>query len=111
MRPHPFVWVLLATFIFWIVVIVATVKVVFAHDAPSGWTYPLGCCSDYDCRQVDKSTVRETPEGFVIVATGEIIPMLDRKVRESPDGEYHWCSTAGSVTGKTICLFVPPRGY
>lgn len=84
---------------------------VLAHDAPSGWKYPLACCSGYDCREVPASAVVEGPEGYVIRTTGELIPMSDRKVRMSPDGVFHWCSVAGKDDGKTICLFVPPRGF
>lgn len=89
-----------------------------AHDAPSGWTYPLSCCSDYDCREVadaftPDATVRvlERPDGYVISSTGEVIPMTSRKVRPSPDGVFHWCSTGGRDDGATICLFAPPRGF
>ena len=82
-----------------------------AHDAKSGWTYPLACCSDYDCREVADAEVLERPEGYVIKVTGEVIPMTSRKVRPSPDGVFHWCSVAGRNDGKTICLFVPPRGF
>ena len=82
-----------------------------AHDAPSGWTYPLACCSGYDCREVDDADVVEGPKGYVIKVTGEVIPMTSRKVRPSPDGVFHWCSVAGKDDGATICLFVPPRGY
>jgi cupin superfamily acireductone dioxygenase involved in methionine salvage len=32
-------------------------------------------------------------------------------VKNSPDGVYHWCSVAGANDSKTICLFVPPKGY
>ena len=82
-----------------------------AHDAPTGWKYPLSCCSGFDCREVPASAVEEGPSGYVIKTTGEIIPMSDRKVRMSPDGVFHWCSVAGKNDGKTICLFVPPRGF
>lgn len=82
-----------------------------AHDAPSGWTYPVACCSGYDCREVADAAIRERPEGYVIVATGEVIPMTDRKVRPSPDGVFHWCSIGGRDDGRTICLFVPPRAF
>lgn len=82
-----------------------------AHDAKRGWTYPLACCSDYDCREVADSDVMERPEGYVIKVTGEVIPMTSRKVRPSPDGVFHWCSVAGKNDGKTICLFVPPRSF
>ena len=82
-----------------------------AHDAKSGWTYPLACCSDFDCREVADSDILERPEGYVIRVTGEVIPMSSRKVRQSPDGVFHWCSVAGKSDGKTICLFVPPRSF
>ena len=82
-----------------------------AHDAASGWKYPLACCSDFDCREVAEADVVEGPQGYVIKVTGEVIPMTSRKVRNSPDGQFHWCSVAGKADGKTICLFVPPRAY
>lgn len=82
-----------------------------AHDAPSGWTYPLACCSDFDCREVADADVVEGPQGYVIKVTGEVIPMTSPKVRNSPDGQFHWCSVAGKTDGKTICLFVPPRAF
>ena len=66
-----------------------------AHDAKTGWTYPLACCSDFDCREVAEADVLERPEGYVIRVTGEVIPMTSRKVRQSPDGVFHWCSVAG----------------
>lgn len=88
-----------------------------AHDAlptaaqPRGWAYPIACCSGYDCREVADADIVEGPQGYVIKTTGELIPMTDRKVRQSPDGQFHWCSIAGKADGKTICLFVPPRSF
>ena len=82
-----------------------------AHDAKSGWIYPLECCSNYDCREVEKADIVEGPQGYVIKTTGEVIPMTDAKVKASPDGEFHWCSRGGTQDGDTICLFVPPRGF
>ena len=82
-----------------------------AHDAPTGWTYPLACCSGFDCREVADADVLERPEGYVIRATSEVIPMSSHKIRDSPDGRFHWCSVAGRDDGATICLFVPPRAF
>ena len=82
-----------------------------AHDAASGWMYPLACCSGYDCREVADADVVEGPQGYVIKVTGEVIPMTSSKVKPSPDGVFHWCSVAGKDDGKTICLFVPPRAF
>lgn len=83
----------------------------FPHDAPSGWTYPSECCADFDCREVEASTIKEGKGGYMVSKTGEEIPYNDARVRNSPDGEYHVCSAGGVVTGKTICIFVPPKGY
>ena len=55
--------------------------------------------------------IRERPEGFVIGLTGEVVGYADKRIRNSPDGEYHWCSVAGRDDGRTICLFVPPRSF
>ena len=89
-----------------------------AHDAkptaakPQGWSYPFACCANYDCRTTHTGEVLEKPEGYVIAGTGEIVPMTDKRVKDSPDGEFHWCAhQAGLDAGKTICLFVPPRSY
>lgn len=83
----------------------------FAHRAPTGWTYPWACCHDMDCREVNASSIRESPKGYVIQSTGEVIPMTDSRIKNSPDGEYHWCSVAGRNNTRTICLFVPPREF
>lgn len=89
-----------------------------AHDAlptaakPQGWAYQLSCCSSYDCKQVASGAISERPEGFVIPGTGEIVGYQDKRIRQSPDGEFHWCAhQSGLDAGRTICLFVPPRGF
>lgn len=87
-----------------------------AHDAaptaakPQGWSYPFACCANYDCRSTAFGEVTERADGYH-TPTGEIIPMTDKRVRQSPDGEFHICAhPAGLDAGKTICLFVPSRG-
>ncbi|WP_315923348.1 hypothetical protein [Mesorhizobium sp. SP-1A] len=89
-----------------------------AHDAkptpaqPLGWHYPFSCCADYDCRAATKGEVLERPEGYVITDTGEVVPMTDKRIKDSPDGQYHWCAHKGGLdAGRTICLFVPPRSF
>lgn len=96
---------------------VAWTGLVYPHDAmptaaqPLGWTYPWSCCSGNDCRRAD-GEVAERPEGYQIAETGEIVPYGDKRVKDSPDGEFHWCRhMTGQHAGKTICLFVPPRGF
>jgi hypothetical protein len=88
-----------------------------AHQAkptaaqPMGWAYPLNCCSNQDCREVTHSAISERPDGYVIGQTGEIIGYADHRLKDSPDGEYHWCTIGGSEKGATICLFVPPSSF
>lgn len=93
-----------------------------AHDAlptaaqPLGWSYPLACCSGYDCREVGEGSasavrVHERGAHYVISTTGEVIPETDRRVKPSPDGVFHWCSKGGRDDSATICLFVPPKGF
>ncbi|MCF6119133.1 hypothetical protein L2449_19960 [Mesorhizobium muleiense] len=105
-----------------IAVVVLTATIVFAasalaHDAtpteakPQGWSYPFSCCSGYDCRAVSQTSISERPEGYVIKGTGEVVGYSDARIKNSPDGEYHWCSVAGANDGKTICLFVPPSSF
>ncbi|KQU77731.1 hypothetical protein ASD12_18195 [Mesorhizobium sp. Root102] len=80
------------------------------HDAPTGWAYPIGCCSGIDCREVNDADIVEGARGYEIRKTGELIPMTDPKVRQSPDGRFHWCSVQGRDDSRTLCLFVPGRG-
>lgn len=89
-----------------------------AHDAtptaaaPQGWTYPFACCANFDCKEMPDASIVEGARGYEIRATGELIPMTDKRVRQSPDGRFHWCAhQAGLDAGKTICLFVPPRSF
>ena len=91
-----------------------------AHDAPSGWSYPFSCCSCVDCREVDgpdavrmshKVQIGRTGDRYVISTTGEAIAETDARVKDSPDGAWHWCSQGGRDDGRTICLFRPPNMF
>lgn len=82
-----------------------------AHNAPSGWSYGIECCSAVDCREVPASYVRETPAGYVLTKTGETLSCGDSRVKDSKDDGFHWCTIGGKDNGRTICLYVPPRGY
>ncbi|MDG4903177.1 hypothetical protein P9279_21955 [Mesorhizobium sp. WSM4962] len=78
---------------------------------PQGWSYPFSCCSGMDCREVPDKAIVEGARGYEIRATRELIPMSDTRIKQSPDGHFHWCSVAGADDGRTICLFVPPRSF
>lgn len=82
------------------------------HEATTGWSYPLYCCSNQDCHQINDADVKEGREGYTLASTGEIVPYLDRRVKDSPDGLFHVCQQAGDFdNGRILCLFVPPRSF
>lgn len=91
--------------------VAAAITSAFSHEAPTGWSYPPLCCSNQDCRQADPREVRETPDGYLLVTTGEVVPYLNYRVKPSPDGLFHVCQQAGNFdSGRILCLFAPPRG-
>lgn len=91
-----------------------------AHEAPSGWTYPMSCCSNSDCYRIPESEVRPAQGGgYRLVRTGEVFnqpgaPGLDpmaRVFRWSEDGNFHRCSPSGKPEDEmSFCLFVPKPG-
>lgn len=90
----------------------------FAHDAPPskmqplGWQYGWECCSMTDCRPLASNAVAETPQGYVIKLTGEVIPYGDKRLKQSKDEFYHQCTKGGDPNEKhSICLYTPDRGF
>lgn len=69
------------------------------HDAPSGWSYPPGCCNGTDCQPEPISLV---PGGYLL-STGEIISPRDYRVKPSGDSETHRCGTSAT----THCIYIP----
>lgn len=82
-----------------------------AHLAPSGWVYPVQCCSNRDCEPVHDARIIEGPQGYVVQDSGEIIGYRDERVKKSPDDEFHLCRAKSQVSSRAICLFVPPRSF
>ena len=81
-----------------------------SHEAHTGWRYDAKCCQDRDCRPISATAIKEGPDGYFIILGHETIPYRDHRIKDSPDGLYHWCSVNGRDDGRTICLYVPPRG-
>jgi hypothetical protein len=89
-----------------------------AHEAtdvngqPLGWRYSYSCCSDRDCKPVAVGEVRETPDGYLLLKTGEVVGYQDTRVKESPDGTFHVCQVAGDFeAGRILCIYAPGRSY
>lgn len=59
-----------------------------AHQAPSGWQYPMHCCHDRDCSPIAPSRVREVPDGYLVDGRWTVQHI---HAGDSPDGEYHAC--------------------
>jgi len=86
-----------------------------AHEAASGWSYPVECCSSTDCWETSSKTEKDpvpTSAGWQL-QDGSIIPF--NMARPSPDGAFHVCRRGGQPTGAVIrpyrspaCLWVPP---
>jgi hypothetical protein len=92
---------------------------VSSHEAPSGWSYPIQCCSNRDCTKIDASEVRATAQGYEVTlkpgmhdfitektgARSYVIPYS--RARQSPDGEFHICIR---MDLQLLCFFAPPPG-
>lgn len=111
-----------------LLVLGSSVDTAAAHEALSGWQYPLSCCSSLDCQEVNASRVRETPNGYqVTLGPGQHLMLVETRIynvpyespriRKSPDGIYHACISRqfrvehGTEGGSLICIFVPPKGF
>jgi hypothetical protein len=85
-------------------------KAVRAHS----W-YPWECCSATDCAPIEPTTVRETPNGYIVTVAPGGHPMwgADRpapltvqipygRAKASPDGKWHLCINA---QGGLLCFY------
>lgn len=83
-----------------------------AHMSASGWLYPLDCCNEFDCRQLDDSEVKIGPDYYIW--KDKRIAFNSPKIRLSPDRFYHACENAhwGDTSGRLeiTCFFVPADG-
>lgn len=102
--------------------VVSAVLAVYAHDAPTGWSYPMECCHQLDCGPVVKTDFTDPKDGSLrkLIVTIEkqgtfYTAVVDTTfpVRQSPDNLMHACirpPAVDQVFGRLICLFVPPTG-
>lgn len=83
-----------------------------AHMSASGWLYPLDCCNEFDCRQLDDSEVKIGSDYYIW--KDKRIAFNSPKIRFSPDRFYHACENAhwGDTSGRLeiTCFFVPADG-
>lgn len=96
----------------------ATHGKVWPHDAlptaaqPLGWAYGWDCCSLTDCAQMPHGEIQETPQGYLVRSTGEVIAYGDKRLRQSKDEFFHRCAKNGDFKSETsLCLYTPDRGF
>jgi hypothetical protein len=95
------------------VALACAASVMFANATPAHEWYPYQCCSGGDCYSISKTDLEALPDGsWEVKATGEIFAGPNggnsmRKVKFSPDGQYHRCSFNHDRKASSICLFIP----
>jgi hypothetical protein len=82
-----------------------------AHEAPTGWSFDPLCCSNRDCGEVPADWISEGPAGVTVKPTGELLSYTDKRVKQSKDERTYWCRPPGDPNPKTICIYLPPKGY
>jgi hypothetical protein len=88
-----------------------TITFALAHDAPSGWHYPIGCCNEGDCKPVPCDSITETKDGY----EWHGILFNSTLVRPSGDQSCHvcvgqeWSADMKSSKDKfPHCIFIQP---
>lgn len=101
---HYTVFVIFVLFLCWL-----GAELAVAHDNwinKGGFRNGAGewCCGEGDCFMVEP--VRTTANGYLILATGELIP--EREAQPSPDGKFWRCKRPD---GSRRCFFAPMPSY
>jgi hypothetical protein len=91
-----------------------------AHQAQSGWTYPVECCSDtQDCQAISGGDVSMDDQGYIVTLKpgehrhapeGGTFYMLDNQVKQSGDDNFHVCIHEYTNGPGAICLYIPTQG-
>jgi hypothetical protein len=76
-------------------------------QTPVHWLYSKECCEEKDCHPVPCDEVVDTGQGWKW--KGQYFPKT--KLKASPDGGCHVCSTEGAEGTWRIphCIYLPPR--
>ncbi|MER9873097.1 hypothetical protein NKJ12_08555 [Mesorhizobium sp. M0195] len=90
-----------------------------AHDAPSGWSYPLACChgdaEHGECQRIPARAVHVRPSGWVVILRPGDHRKITRQQRyfipygdeiPSQDGNYHIC--LHPTEEHENCFLAPP---
>jgi hypothetical protein len=76
----------------------------WGHSSPSGWAYPISCCSNLDCRPLPCDALEEIEDGKVRdIENGQTYERS--MVQSSGDHHCHICTEGGLSNGKPLCVF------
>lgn len=96
-----------------------------AHEAPTGWRYPMSCCwspetapagRPGDCDQIPAKSAKAISGGYSVTLVPGDHPMVRERItvlvpypqaKDSPDNEFHICFTQDM---KVRCFWAPPPG-
>lgn len=110
--PWPVFWIVVVlSFAVLAIAMVGLVRPARAHDAPTGWRFDLSCCSNRDCGEVPPEWISEGPNGVTVKPTGEVLKYGDTRLKMSKDERTYWCRPPGDPNPRTICVYLPDRGY
>lgn len=94
--------------------------IVRAHEAITGWSYDLSCCSGMDCAVAPVGSVTATPGGWLIeIKPGDhpaaafrawsgVVPHNDPRIKPSGDADFHICIGLHSLD--LLCLYTSHSG-
>jgi hypothetical protein len=109
----------------WLLTSVLLASGAYAHEAVSGFQYPMSCCWSPqtapagragDCSQIPSKSAKAIEGGYSVTLHEGEHPMVKTplntvvpypKTRQSPDNEYHICFAPDM---SVRCFFAPPPG-
>jgi len=104
-------WMFIVIGILAMFLVIGLLRHAHAHDAPSGWKYPSGCCNDGDCKPIPCDSITETKDGY----EWHGILFNESQVRPSGDRSCHVCTGKEWISGKPTstdkfphCIFIQP---
>ena len=62
------------------------------------------CCGENDCEMIADENVKTTPQGYLLVTTGEVVPFAE--ALKSEDGRYWRCHRFDAAKSRR-CFFAP----
>ena len=111
--------IVVAMILFVLILLGIGVAIATAHEAPSGWKYPMNCCHEQHCRPVACNEIHRIhkevgngPYGPPTVYNWEYNGFIFQKVEPSGDSSCHACFANDYKPGRDgnkygLCLFEP----